>query len=492
MGEFDGDRLTVRQVDRFSNVPVGANGVLYWDVLSLWQGISEGLSKAAISSHGAVASVGIDTWGIDFVLLDRLGNLLGNAVHYRDSRTAGMLSEAFARVPRQEIYAATGVQFIEINSLYHLLSMALRKDPQLEAASCLLTMPDLFNYWLTGERAVEFTNATTTQCFDIGRNEWASAILTRLNIPTHIFPTVVPDGTPLGNLLPAVAETTGLNRTQVIAPATHDTASAVAAIPFLQGMRSAFVSSGTWSLVGMEISGPVINDTSLDLNFTNEGGAAGTVLFLRNIVGLWLLQECRRVWASQVGSMDYDDLVGDAMRGRQFASLIDPNAAEFLRPGDMPRRIADFCQLTHQAVPDDVPSVVRTVLESLALKYRVVLDQLRVCSGRSPEVIHIVGGGSKNRLLCQWTADSTQLPVAAGPVEAAAIGNLAIQAVALREISSLHEARQVVRASFPIELFEPNAKAKGAWDEAYARFLSITKDPIQSPRLPSPSGFNEN
>jgi rhamnulokinase len=476
LGQFDGERLQLLKVHRFPNDPVrlpdgGGTGCrLHWDVLRLWSEIKQGLALA-VQEHGVeLDGVGLDTWGVDFGLLDRDGTLVSNPYHYRDGRTDGMLEEAFRRVPREDIFERTGIQFMQINSLYQLLSMAVGGSPALGIADTFLTIPDLFNYWLTGRKACEFSNATTTQCYDPCAGDWARSLLERLEIPTHIFPEIVPPGTILGELLPSVAEEVSAGRVTVIAPACHDTGSAVAAVPAM-GADFVYISSGTWSLMGAELPEPVINAQSLACNFTNEGGVDRTFRFLKNIMGLWLVQECRRTWACQGGKFSYDELTRMAAQAEPLQSIIDPDYGDFLKPGDMPARICAFCWRTGQPVPESQGAVVRCALESLALKYRWVLERVEEMLGRRLEPIHIVGGGTRNRLLNQLTADATGRQVVTGPVEAAAVGNVVVQMMALGYIGSLREGRRVVRTSFDVTTYEPAGGPE--WEEAYGRLLAV-------------------
>ena len=474
LGQFDGQRLRLSEIHRFSNGPVRLPDGLHWDVLRLWTEVLHGLALATREQGADLAGVGLDTWGVDFALLDRDGALVSNPYHYRDSRTDGMLDEAFRRVPRAEIFEQTGIQFMPINSLYQLLSMVVGRSPALDIAETFLTMPDLFNYWLTGRQVCEFSNATTTQCYDPRRGDWARSLLERLSIPSHIFPEFVPPGTIVGELLPAVADEVGLGGLPVIAPACHDTGCAVAAVPAVSG-DFVYISSGTWSLMGAELLEPVINEQSLAFNFTNEGGVGGTFRFLRNITGLWLLQECRRTWARAAAptgeEFSYDDLTHMAAEADPLQSVVDPDHGDFLRPGDMPARICAFCHKTSQPVPQSKGAVVRCVLESLALKYRWVLERLEEILGRRLEPIHIVGGGTQNQLLNQFTADATGRQVVTGPIEATAAGNVITQAMALGHIASLEEGRQVVRNSFDLATYEPTGRSE--WENAYGRFLIV-------------------
>jgi rhamnulokinase len=474
LGRFDGEQLSLGETHRFPNGPVRLPTGLYWNVLSLYTEIKRGLAKTYTESEGQLTSLGLDTWGVDFALLDRAGHLIGNPHHYRDSRNDGMLEKAFAIIPREEIFEQTGIQFMQINALYQLLSMSLHKSPKLEVATTLLMMPDLFNYWLTGRRVCEYTDATTSQCFDPRRGSWAYPLLEKLNLPTHIFPAIVQPGTELGYLLPDVADEAGVSRNiSVIAPGCHDTASAVAAVPMAEGAErsSAYISSGTWSLVGVETGEPVINAQSLAYNFTNEGGVDNTIRLLKNVTGMWPVQESRRIWAQAGEEISYADLTRMAQEAAPFAALINADDPLFLPPGDMPARIRDYCGRTGQSAPDSKGALVRCVLESLALKYRWVIDKAEELIGRPVTTVHIVGGGSQNRLLNQFAANATGRPVVTGPVEATAIGNILMQMLAVGQIRSLAEGRALVRKSFPVETYEPRETA--AWGEAYQRFLEL-------------------
>jgi rhamnulokinase len=465
VGRFDGQRLAVAEVHRFPNVPVRAHDTLHWDVLRVYDGILEGLGAAAAET-GEVDSVGIDTWGVDFGLIDRAGRLVQNPIHHRDRRTEGVMERVFARVPARELYERTGIQLMPINTLFQLFAMAAADDPALEVAETLLLIPDLLHYWLSGVAACEFTNATTTQCLDPRAQGWAVDILERLDLPPRVFPDVVPPATVLGALREEVAERTRLRHAVVVAPATHDTGSAVAAVPFRSG-NAVYISSGSWSLVGLELGAPLIDDRAFAGNLTNEGGVDGTFRLLRNVNGLWLLDECRKAWAAAGHTWEFSQLVTMAEQAAPLRSLIDPNDSAFLAPGDIPARIRSFCAATEQDVPQEAAAVVRCVLESLALKYRQTIELLASATGAAPPEVHIVGGGALNALLCQWTADATGLPVLAGPAEATEIGNLTVQAIALGELGSLAEAREVVRASFAPTVYEP--REGYPWDEAYAR-----------------------
>jgi len=468
-GTLEGGKLELREIHRFGNDPVRLPDGLHWDVLRLWRDIQTGI-RLAVKSEGTLDGIGVDTWGVDFALLDGDGGLLGNPVHYRDTRTDGVPEEAFKYMPRPEIFEHTGIQFMQINTLFQLFSMTLAKSRLLDAAQALLMMPDLFNYWLSGQKACEFTDATTTQCFDPRKRDWAWPVLEALGIPPRLFQRVIQPGTILGPLLPVVAEETGAHGMQVIAPACHDTGSAVVAVP-AENNTFAWISSGTWSIIGAEVTQPSISAKTLEYNFTNEGGAFGTWRLCKNVMGLWLVQECRRTWLHQGEDLSYDAITHLASEATPFLAVIDPDDSAFLHPGDMPERIRSYCQKTGQAVPQTKGEIIRVVLESIALMYRRVLERLEDLAGMQLQPIHIIGGGSKNRLLNQFTADAAGRTVLTGPVEATAIGNVLVQAIGLGHIGSLAEARTVVRDSFAPQIYQPGPRA--AWDEAYAHLLTV-------------------
>ncbi|MGB7539648.1 MAG: rhamnulokinase family protein [Anaerolineales bacterium] len=468
LGSMNEDRIDVEEIHRFANSPVQEAGHLHWDASHLWSEIQTGLAKA-VQRHGSdVISVGVDTWGVDFGLLAADDSLLGNPYHYRDDRTAGMLERAFARVPREEIYARTGIQFMQLNSLYQLLAMA--GTPALAAARTFLNMPDLFNFWLTGRKASEFTIATTTQCYDPRQGGWAEDLLRKLDLPADIFQPVLAPGTVLETLQPAVADSAGCGRLTVVAVGSHDTASAAAAVPAAD-RDWLFLSSGTWSLLGAEVDMPVITPQSLAHDFTNEGGVDGKFLFLKNIMGMWLLQECRREWSGSGSVLSYDELIRLAAKAPAFGPIIVPCDPRYLAPGGMPGRIRDYCRETGQQAPQTQAEIARCIFESLALEYRRVAEQLAELLGRRFHTIHIVGGGCRNRILNQFTADSTGCAVVAGPAEATALGNILAQAVATGRIASLAEGRAVLRRSVETTVYHPGNKA--AWDEVYSRYIRM-------------------
>ena len=465
VGTFDGDRLAVDEVHRFPNRPVRLPTGLHWDILSLLAEVRAGI--AAAQRDQPLASLAVDTWGVDFGLLDERGALLGNPVHYRDPRTEGMLEAAFAVVPREEIFEQTGIQFLPINSLYQLLALVRADDSSLRVASTLLTIPDLLHYWLTGRKACEFTNATTTQCFNPRTRTWAAGLLRRLGIPEHLFPEVLPPGTTLGRLHDAAGVS---QSTRVVLPGSHDTASAVAGTP-LRDSHAAYISSGTWSLVGVEVSEPVITPQALAWNFTNEGGVAGTFRLLRNVMGLWLVQGIRRGLERQGSPLDYAELTQAAAAAPPLQAVIDPDAPAFLRADDMAQAIRDLCATTGQPSPDQPGTLVRVALESLALRYRWVTEHLEDLTGQPIATIHVVGGGARNRLLCQMTANATGRLVLSGPVEATVVGNILVQAMAAGRIGSLGEAREVVARSFLLEEYVPVESDR--WEQPYARFRGL-------------------
>ena len=468
LARWDGERFHLQVLHRFANGPTEVHGRLFWDALRLWTEIQTGMARYAAEYDDPPAGIGVDTWGVDFALLDNAGRLLGNPVHYRDARTNGMPDVVFGAVPSETIFDITGIQFMQFNTIFQLYSMRHSGDPLLDYADTLLMMPDLFHYWLTGRKAVEYTIASTSQLFDGRDRRWATGLMARLDLPTRILPEVVPPGTVLGNVLPDVLEATGLRGdVPVIAPGSHDTASAVAAAPGLDA-RSLYISSGTWSLMGVEIEEPIIGERTRELNFTNEGGVDNSIRLLKNIGGLWLLQESRRQWQREGADYSWDDLTEHAQQAEAFRSLANPDAPDFLNPSNMVEAIQGYCRSTGQPVPESVGQVVRCCLEGLALRYRWVLAALEELTGTRLETMRIVGGGSQNRMLSQLAADACQRPVVTGPVEATALGNVMVQAIAAGHLSSVAEGRAAIAASIEQETFEPGP-ADG-WDEAYARF----------------------
>lgn len=468
------DRLVLNEVHRFGNGPVRLPDGLHWDVLRLWSEIKAGIA-AAIRRGARPVGIGLDTWGVDFALLDKNGALLGNPFHYRDARTDGIMDEAFQCISRSEIFAQTGIQFMQLNTLYQLFSMALAKSPLFDIAEKFVTIPDLFNYWLSGKITNEFTISTTTQCYNPLTHDWSKGMLESLGIPWRLFGAVTDPGTVIGPLLPEVAEETGAGAISVVLPACHDTGSAVAAVPALAGNQDfAWISSGTWSIMGAEVRQPVLSEKALAYNFTNEGGVFGTWRLCKNIMGLWLVQECRRYWRDHGEDLSYDEITRMAAEARPFVAIIDPDADLFFHPGEMPEKIRTFCTESGQSIPQTKGEIVRVALESLALKYRRTLAHVEELCGRRLDPIHIIGGGTKNRLLNHLTADCTGRTVVTGPVEATAIGNVLMQAIGLGQLRSLSEARALVRASFEVEEYQPSQHDR--WDEAYSKSLKLLND----------------
>ncbi|GAB5442451.1 MAG: rhamnulokinase family protein [Fuerstiella sp.] len=472
-GRFDGKTVSLEQMHRFPNGPVNLGGTLRWNMIGLWSEIQTGLRAAAEKVGRSAVSVGVDTWGVDFVLMNRNDELLGQPWNYRDHRTDGMVSKAFSRVSRSDIFAETGLQFMQINSLYQMLAM-LERDPELVAqARHFLMVPDFLHWCLSGSRVVEFTNATTTQMLSAKTRDWAFDMLRQFEIPTDMFPQVVTPGADLGTLRSEVAEATGLGKLKVVAPATHDTGAAVAAVPTTRTGSAdwAYISSGTWSLMGVEVQDAILTPQALERNVTNEGGIDGTYRLLKNIMGLWLVQGCRKAFAARGKDISYAELTRLAGEAEPFRSIVDPDRSDFIAPSDMAEAIAAECRRTGQPIPETEGQFVRCALESLALKYRMVLQWLEELTGTAVEVIHIVGGGTQNQLLNQFTADACGRPVLAGPIEATALGNVLLQARAAGDLASLAELRDIVRASETIGEYTPQDSAQ--WDAAWSRFQSL-------------------
>ena len=455
LGALDHGRLTLEELHRFPNTPVQLPTGLHWDVLRLFHEVRHSLSLCGRHRSIPLDGVAVDTWGVDFALLDAQGAMLENPRHYRDSRHLGMLEKTFAAVPRQRIFEQTGIQFLHINTLCQWYSMRLAATPALDIARHLLFIPDLFNFWLTGVIRAESTIASTSQFRNPVEDRWAAPLLHELGLDPALLPEVVPPGTLLGQMLPELREWAGLSgAVPVYATASHDTASAVAAVP-AQGTGWCYISSGTWSLLGAEIDAPVINEDSLALNFTNEAGAGGKIRLLKNLAGLWLLQECRRAWALEGRDYSYEQLAVMAAAAPSHGTRIDPNA--FSTPGNMPRQIAAHCRATGQTCPEDPGALARMILESLAEAYAKTIDDLQRLTHRRIDVVHIVGGGSRNRLLNQLTANFTGRTVVAGPAEATAAGNILVQALGAGAIAGVDELRDIVRRSFSLETYQPEA-----------------------------------
>jgi len=468
VGHWDGSRFSLEDLHRFPNGAVTLRGSIYWDVLRIWSEIQVGLTKFRARFDESPAGVGIDAWGVDFALLDRRGRLLDNPSHYRDPRTAGVPEQAFKRVSERQIFSSTGVQTWSINTLFQLYSMVLARDPKLDAAQTLLMIPDLFNYFLCGERAIEFTEASTTQMYNLATKSWDRESMQALSIDERILPRVVEPATVLGPVYREVLDTCGFSRPfPVIAVASHDTASAVASIPNLD-QQSAWISSGTWSLMGMELTAPVTSERAQQLNFTNEGGAGGATLLLRNLTGLWIVQECMRQWEIEDHGCSWDELIAEAKAAQPFRSLIYPGAKDFLAPKNMPTAIRSFCKASGQTVPESRGELARCAFESLSLSYAATLESLESLTGSEIRTLRVVGGGAQNRFLCQLAADACDRAVVAGPVEASALGNVMLQAVAVGALPDLNAGRAAIGASIDYSTFTP--LPDGAWADAKSRY----------------------
>lgn len=468
LAQLENGKLSLKQTHRFANPNGFMNGTLQWDLLGQWEQIKLGLRETAKGLDGTLAGIGVDTWGVDYGLLGADGAILGNPVCYRDTRTEKMMDHAFGIVPKRELYQQTGLQFMPFNTLFQLLAQTTSHSSTLASAHSLLFMPDLFNYLLTGIARAEFSIASTSQMLNPNTGLWALGLLKKLGIPGQILPPIIASGTVLGPLKADVAKECGMSVADVIATTGHDTASAVAAVP-AEGGSWAYLSSGTWSLMGVELDKPLINDKSFSYNYTNEGGINGTTRFLKNIMGLWLVQECRREFERQGRSYDYATLTKMAADSKPFVSLVSATDNRFLTPGQMPQKIAEFCRSTGQPEPKDDGAHIRCCLDSLALEYRKTIDGLEDILGQCIDVLHIVGGGTQNELLNQLTADATRKTVITGPVEATAIGNIIVQAMAVGAIKSIDEARQIVKASSEMKTYVPKADVEAA----YARYRAL-------------------
>ncbi|MDH7501693.1 MAG: rhamnulokinase family protein [Verrucomicrobiota bacterium] len=466
LGTLENGKLQLEELHRFPNGPVQSGDSLHWDIPKLFDQVRDGL-RIASKRQLPIASISTDSWGVDYLLYDDQGKLIEPTFHYRDSRCPVGVKNAFAKIPWEEIFAETGLQFLQFNTIFQL---AAETPERLAQARLILGIGDGFNHWLSGVARFEESLASTTQLYNPRTRDWSPKLLSALGLPPSIFPKIVPSGTRLGPLRTDLAKETGLNGVEVVASCSHDTGAAVAAVP-AEGHDWAYLSSGTWSLMGVELASPIINDACLSLNFTNEIGFAGSVRFLKNIIGLWLVQECRREWARQGTEYDYSTLTNLAAKAEPFVSLINPADPRFISPGDMPGKIAAFCREYGQPVPSTPGAYVRCALESLALLYKRTLMQIEKLIGRKITRLHIVGGGSKNALLNQFAANALQIPVYTGPVEATAAGNILVQAIGLGELDSLARAREVVRASFEMGVVQPADKP--AWETAYRRFEDL-------------------
>ncbi|PZD96308.1 rhamnulokinase [Paenibacillus sambharensis] len=473
LGRLTDRKIEVEEIHRFPNDPVQAGSRLHWDVLRLLHELKQGLLKAKHKGEQP-KSLAIDSWAVDFGLIAKNGELLGNPYHYRDHYTEGMMEKVFAKVPQADIFARTGIQFLPFNTIYQLAALKETDSPLLREADRFLMIPDLLRYYLTGEMVNEFTNATTTQLYNPLQEGWDQELLEAIGIPEKLFGPVVHPGTAAGELQPSLCRELGIDSIPVITVAEHDTGSAVAAVPALRP-DFAYLSCGTWSLMGTEVAKPVMTEQALQLNFTNEGGVNHTYRLLKNIMGLWILQELKREWERQGLNYTFPELVALAKDAGPWTSLVDPDDPLFLHAGDMSPRIQAYSSRTGQRQPQQPGEFVRCILESLALKYRYVLEWTEQLSGQRFEGLHMVGGGIQNELLCQWTADAIGKPVWTGPAEGSAIGNLAVQWIASGEFANLQEARRVIRDSFPVGIYEPVDRER--WEEAYGRFLQLASLP---------------
>ncbi len=469
IGCFDGDKITLEEVHRFSNDPVSVGGTVYWDVLRLFYEIKQGIIKAKIA--GGFDSIGIDTWGVDFGLIDSEGKLMENPVHYRDARTVGLVDEAFKTMPKEKLYGITGIQFMELNTLFQLISLKKNRPWMLERADKMLFMPDLFGYMLTGKMCAEYSIASTSQLIDLDKKTWSKEILDAFGIKESVFAPLVQPGTVLGELSKEICEECGVDPVPVISVCGHDTQSAITSVPCEDG-DFAFLSSGTWSLFGTELDKPIVNETSMNINITNEGGFDGSTGFLKNIIGLWLIQESRRQWKREGKEYSYADLEKLALAAEPFKCFIDPDAPEFVPHGNIPERVREFCRKTGQYVPETVGEIMRCIYESLAMKYRLTFEKLRECTERDYPVIHVIGGGTKDGLLCQMTANSCDRTVKAGPIEATVMGNVAVQLMSDGSVKNIGQARKIVADSSELKTFEPKDTDK--WAGAYEDFLKVT------------------
>lgn len=468
IGCFDGDKITLEEVHRFSNDPVSVGGTVYWDVLRLFYEIKQGIIKAKIA--GGFDSIGIDTWGVDFGLIDSEGKLMENPVHYRDARTVGLVDEAFKTMPKEKLYGITGIQFMELNTLFQLISLKKYRPWMLERADKMLFMPDLFGYMLTDKMCAEYSIASTSQLIDLDKRTWSKEILDAFGIKESVFAPLVQPGTVLGELSKEICEECGVDPVPVISVCGHDTQSAITSVPCEDG-DFAFLSSGTWSLFGTELDKPIVNETSMNINITNEGGFDGSTGFLKNIIGLWLIQESRRQWKREGKEYSYADLEKLALAAEPFKCFIDPDAPEFVPHGNIPERVREFCRKTGQYVPETVGEIMRCIYESLAMKYRLTFEKLRECTERDYPVIHVIGGGTKDGLLCQMTANSCDRTVKAGPIEATVMGNVAVQLMSNGSVKNIGQARKIVAESSELKTFEPKDTDK--WAEAYKDFLKV-------------------
>jgi len=470
LGHVGNGKVDLQEIHRFSNGPTEVNGHLYWNLLGLFAELKTGLRKAC-ETGVEIAGMAIDTWGVDFAMLDCQGSFLGFASHYRDARTANIEDYAFAKVPRQQLYQSTGIQHMQLNTIFQLAAMQRDELPALKLMQTLLLMPNALTYLFSGYIGAEYTIASTTELLDPNTRQWAWDIIDQFGFERSWFPAITPPGTIVGKVKSSICAELNCPPVPVILVGSHDTASAVAAVPAQPGTNWAYLSSGTWSLLGLELDQPMLSTAARQADFTNEGGVGGKIRFLKNIMGMWLIQESRNTWTRQGQQLTFDDLDGMAAAAEPFRSLVDPNDARFVTPGDMPARIQSFCRDTGQPVPETPGQIMRCALESLALKYRQTVDELQQISASPIDMLHLVGGGTRNLVLNQYTANALNRPVITGPTEATAMGNIICQAMAVGEISSLEAARDLVRNSSESKTFLPQDAA--AWQAAYQRFITI-------------------
>ncbi len=470
IGEFDGEKITLQEVHRFSNDPVIIGDTMYWDTLRLFFEMKQGMIKA--KHAGGFGSIGIDTWGVDFGMLDKDGRLLENPIHYRDARTVGLIEESFKLIDREKFYGITGLQFMEFNTAFQLLSLVRERPEVFDRTDKILLTPDLLGYFLTGEKHAEFSIASTTQLMDAYTGKWSKEVLDALGIPERILPEIIPCGTKAGKVTAAIKEELGLEGDiDVIAVAGHDTQSAMVSVP-TQEKDFIFMSCGTWSLFGTELDKPLINETSSRLDITNESGYGGRISFLKNIIGLWMIQESRRQWIREGREYGFGEMEKMAQEAEPLKCFVDTAAPEFNPAGNIPRRIREYCERTGQYVPQTDGEIVRCINQSLAMKYRNTIDQIKACTGREYPVIYMLGGGIQSHMLCQLTANACHREVSAGPIEATVYGNIALQLMATGEIKDIDEARRVIAASEPIAHYAPQDEA--VWEEAYQTYLKVT------------------
>ncbi len=467
VGQYDGNNITLHEVHRFSNGPVKIAGTLYWDILKLMQEIYTGIQKAA-PYH--IKSIGVDTWGVDFGFIAPDGSLLENPVHYRDNRTQGMQEEAFASISKERFYQLTGIQFMDLNTVFQLLSLQKNREHVLQNADTLLFMPDLINYFLTGKQFAEYSIASTSQMLNVRERLWSDELIHALHLPKHIYPEIIPSGKNLGKIHQEIADDLEVEAMDVVAVCGHETQWAMVAVPSKE-KDFLFISCGTWSLIGTELDAPILDANAVACNMTNEGGYGNKISFLKNVTGLWVLQQCRNYWNSQGVEADYGELTTMARSTKSENIFIDTDDALFSQPGNMPKQIDLYCEKTGQAKPSSMGAYVNCILESLALKYRQAIEDIKLCTGKEYKAVNLVGGGTKNDVLCQYTANACALPVVAGPVEATALGNVAVQLIACGAIKNLAEARGIMCTQKDIQHYAP--QNIDIWEEKYNTFKNI-------------------